>query len=262
MGGPTGPNVTITRVNLLGNGASGWNADSSDGTTGIGALNVTGFNISWNGCAEEYPIVDPLPYNGCTDQSHGGYGDGFGTSTVGSPPPGWQVHFDQGTVSFNTQDGLDALHVQGTGSSMTDTRVLAYSNMGQQLKVGGATAIMQNNLIVGNCFAMQNAIPGTPVGFNTNLGDFCRAGNAAVFLAMTPGLPAVYQDNTMFSNNLVALEAEYNTGDQGVTNTILYNNNVFVGFAVPGAGKNPAPIFNSTNTVIPHQCLVVAFLIT
>ena len=36
--------------------------------------------------------------------------------------PGWQAHFDQGVASYNTQDGLDALHLIGSGSSMTITR--------------------------------------------------------------------------------------------------------------------------------------------
>ena len=56
------------------------------------------YNISWNGCAEEYPIVHPIPYGDCTDQDHGGYGlmKNSAQRTIDSPPPGWQVHFDEG----------------------------------------------------------------------------------------------------------------------------------------------------------------------
>ena len=117
----------------------------------------------------------------------GGYGDGFGTTTVSSPPPGWQAHFDQGMVSYNTQDGLDALHLTGTGSSMTITRVLAYGNMGQQIKVGGASGTAVNNIIFTNCNALRQAIPGTPAGYNSNLSDFCRASDTGVEVTVGKG---------------------------------------------------------------------------
>ncbi len=171
MTGPTGDGVVMSYIDLIGNPSSGWNADAGDGTTGTGKLLVQHFNISWNGCAEEYPIVDALPYTNCHDDGSGGYGDGFGTATVVSNP-GWQATFDQGVTSYNTQDGLDALHLIGNGSSMTVTRTLAYSNMGQQIKVGGASGTAMNNIIVTNCNAMRQAIPGTPAGYNNNLSDF------------------------------------------------------------------------------------------
>jgi hypothetical protein len=247
MLGPTGNGVVMSYLDLLGNASSGWNADDGDGTTGVGSLLVQNFNVSWNGCAEEYPVVDALPYNDCTDQNDGGYGDGFGTSSVASPAPGWQVHFDQGVVSYNTQDGLDALHISGPGSTMTDTRVLAYGNMGNQLKVGGATATMINNVIVGNCKAMSGAIPGAPTTYNAHLSLFCRAGNTAVLINLTPGDPAIYQYNTLYSNGSVGLEVEYATNDTGPTNTLSYNNNVFLGFLNTDSGSNSSPIYSNTD---------------
>ena len=88
VAGPTGDGVVMDYVDILGNAVAGWNADLGDGTTGKGSLLVQHYNISWNGCAEEYPIVHSLPYGDCTDQNHGGYGDGFGTTTKDSDPPG------------------------------------------------------------------------------------------------------------------------------------------------------------------------------
>ena len=117
--GPTGDGVTMNNIKILGNAFTGWDADPGDGSTGTGTLNVTNFVIGWSGCAEEYPIVDAVPYADCTDDNSGGQGDGFGTATV-SASPGWQVHFDQGQVYYNTQDGLDALHLKGSGSSYVD----------------------------------------------------------------------------------------------------------------------------------------------
>jgi hypothetical protein len=248
MYGSPGDGFLATDLFILGNANSGWNADDNSGTTGIGSMLVQNFNISWNGCAEEYPIVDPLPYGDCTDQSSGGYGDGFGTATVASSAPGWQVHFDQGVASYNTQDGLDALHIGGPGSTMTDTRVLAYGNEGQQLKVGGATATIQNSVIVGNCEAMtQGPIPGTPTGFGSRLAAPCRAGDTAVAINVTPGDPAAFQNNTVYEAGSIGLEVEYATSDIGPTNTLKYNNNVFVGFFNAGNQANATMIFSSTD---------------
>ncbi len=245
--GAPGTGFVANDLDILGNQDAGWNSDPGDGTTGVGTLDVTGFDISWNGCAEEYPIVDPVPYFSCRDQSTGGYGDGFGTTTVPSPAPGWQVHFDQGIVSYNTQDGLDALHISGPGSTMTDTRVLAYGNEGQQLKVGGATATIQNSVIVGNCAAILETIPGRPVPTQDSLGDTCRAGNTAIVINTTPGDPATFQDNTVYAGGSIGLEVEYATSDTGPTNTLKYNNNVFAGFYNAANQANATPIYSNTN---------------
>lgn len=245
--GSTGDGFVATDLAIVGNADAGWNADLRDGTTGSGSLLVQNFNISWNGCVEEYPIVDAEPYTSCRDDSTGGYGDGFGTATVPSPAPGWQVHFDQGVVYYNTQDGLDALHIGGQGSTMTVTRVLAYGNEGQQLKVGGATATIRNSLIVGNCDALQQNIPGRPSVTNDNLGDTCRAGNTAVLINTTPGDPATFQGNTIYSAGNVGLEVEYATSDTGPTNTLAFNDNVFVGFYNSISQQNAAPIYSNSD---------------
>jgi hypothetical protein len=114
----------------------------------------------WNGCQEEYPIVDALPYTQCSDQNSGGYGDGIGTATIQSSPA-WLFNVDHTITRYNTQDGDDLLHLQGGGSTLTISNSLAYGNMGQQIKTGAAATVV-NNQIVGNCWAMSYAIPGTP----------------------------------------------------------------------------------------------------
>jgi hypothetical protein len=258
--GPTGDGFVMTRIDVLGNGQSGWNADLSDGTTGVGSLLVQNYNISWNGCNEEYPIVDPLPYANCRDQSTGGYGDGFGTASVDSLAPGWQIHFDQGIASYNTQDALDALHVAGPGSTMTVTRSLLYGSEGQQIKAGGgAVATIQDNVIVANCEAILQTIVGRPVPTGDSLGTWCRAGNTGVLLNVIPGHPATYQGNTLFSGGSVGVEVEYSSSsnaagsvvDTGATNTLLYNNNVFVGFPnandAGNGNPNPTPVYSNSD---------------
>jgi hypothetical protein len=244
--GPTGDGVVMDYIDILGNASSGWNSDSGNGT-GKGTLSVSHFKITGNGCAEEFPIVHPIPYGDCTDQDHGGYGDGFGTATLASEPPGWQVTFDQGEVSYNTQDGLDALHISGAGSSMTVSHTLAYGSMGQQIKVGGASVALTNNVIFGNCTAMRQAIPGFPPGFNAKLDLFCRAGDTAVLIYVSPSTSTVYQDNTLYSAGNIGLEVEYtDPGKQTGTETIKYDRNIFVGFP-GGDGQNPTPIYGNTD---------------
>jgi hypothetical protein len=243
--GPTGGAVVVTHADILGNAGAGWDADDHSGT-GVGSLLVQNFDISWNGCAEEYPITHSVPYEGCRDQSTGGAGDGFGTATADSPSPGWQIVFDQGTVSYNMQDGLDALHVAGPGSTITETRVLAFGNEGQQLKAGGATATIQNSAIYGNCEALTSGtpIPGRPSPTGDSLGAPCRAGNTAVLVSVSPGVVEKVQDNTFFSAGAIAVEFEYaNGGDHGPTNVAKYDGNIFVGSS--NGIDNPTPIFSN-----------------
>ncbi len=231
MIGPTGTGMVFSYLDILGNPSSGWDADGGDGTTGTGTLLVQHFNISWNGCSEEYPIIDALPYNDCTDDSSNGYGDGFGTATVPSSP-GWQATFDQGIASYNTQDGLDALHLIGRGSSMTITRTLAYGNMGQQIKVGGASGTAANNVIVTNCNALRQAIPGTPSGYNSRLGDFCRAADTGIALTVGVGTSLKFDDNTIYSASATGIEVDcdHTYGACDSTSLIDFRNNIFLGF--------------------------------
>jgi len=253
MIGPTGDGVVFSYVNLIGNASSGWNADAGDGTTGTGSLLMQHYNISWNGCAEEYPIVDALPYQDCTDDNVGGYGDGFGTATTPSSPA-WNVTFDQGIVTYNTQDGLDSLHLIGSGSSVTVTRTQAYGNMGQQIKVGGASGTAINNLIVTNCNAMRQSIPGTPEGYNSRLSDYCRAADTGIVLKVGPQTRLTYDFNTLYSASATAIEIDCDTtnGPCNATSTIDFRNNIFVGFlnnkadGYPsgGTGGYSNPVYN------------------
>lgn len=333
LAGSTGDDFTADYIELVGNQTGGWQADDADGTTGVGSALITHYVIGWNGCLEQFPIVDPVPYVYCYDQGFNVGGDGFGTATLDSPSPGWQVHFDQGQVYYNTQDGLDALHIGGPGSTMTVTRTRAYGNEGQQLKVGGAVGHIANNVIFGNCNALGNVqmiptngdtvsvtsnvatfsqafvsnlntylapgmtvtfsalqtaaglngttavisavtassvsvpwvhadmaaaaesgiitlpIPGRPIPTNDAVGGgyICRADDTAVLVNVTPGDITTFQDNTIYSNNAIALEIEYANGaDEGSTNVAQYNNNVFIGF-VGTNGALPSPIYSNTD---------------
>lgn len=255
MSGPTGDGVVLKNIDLIGNASSGWNADPGNGTTGTGKLLVQNYNISWNGCAEEYPIVHELPYKDCTDDNGAGYGDGFGTATSASNP-GWQVTFDHGIASYNTQDGLDALHIVGGDSSMTVKDSLAFGNMGQQIKIGGAHGVVLNNQIVTNCNAMRQDIPGTPKGYNAHLSDFCRAADAGIVVTVNNTVPLQFEHNTIFSANATAVEVECAEAEGKCSSAkVHYAHNTFVGFPNNaahgyggGSGELPNAIYIGTET--------------
>lgn len=229
MSGPTGDGVVLRYVDLIGNAGAGWNADLNNGTTGTGDLRVEHFNFSWNGCAEEYPLVHPLPYNECTDDNSGGYGDGFGTASTASSPA-WHVSFDHGVVSYNTQDGLDALHIEGAGSTMSVSHTLAYGNMGQQIKVGGASGTLTNNQIVTNCNAMRQRIPGTPGGYNAKLSDFCRAADAGIAIMVNNHVPLKVVGNTIYSASVTTVEVDCGEPTCTAAARIDFRDNLFLGF--------------------------------
>lgn len=192
MGGSTGDGVEMHYIDILGNAGAGWNGDQLDGTTGTGHLLVQNYSIIGNGCAELFPVTaDAFPYHDCTDQSSGGYGDGFGTATAAAPAPGWQVTFDQGVVAYNTQDGLDGLHLTGIGSSLAITRTLAYGNVGNQIKNGGSSPTVENNIIVGNPYAMANAIPGFPAPDASFVGDIVTGSPIISNVRSLSGTPLV-----------------------------------------------------------------------
>lgn len=242
--GTTGGNITANYTTWAGNASAGWDADEGIGVTGWGNLNVTNYQIEASGCSEEYPLVDAMPYTACMDEDQGVYSDGFGTTTLNSPEPGEVIHFDQGTVDYNTQDGIDCLHNGGGDSSCSVTRTLAYGNMGQQIKIGGGGSVL-NNVVFGNCNAMSAPIPGFPSGYNTGMTVFCRAGNTAVVIEIPAGATSYFEYNTLLSQGLIGLEIEpYNEGyggTFGTTEVLHYIDNVQIGY------NTAAPIYSSVS---------------
>lgn len=254
MLGATGTGVSVLRVALVGNASSGWNMDDGSGATGTGILNMDYFSVLWNGCAEEYPIVDATPYQDCTDDSSGGYGDGIGTATTTSSPA-WIMTITNSVAAYNTQDGFDLLHLQGGGSTLNISTSQAYSNMGQQLKVGSAS-VARNNMFFGNCNALRQDIPGTPSGYNSRLSDFCRAADTAVVMEVQDSLPTVFEFNTLYSANATAFEIDCNPAAPCTSAAqMVFEDNIYLGFlnnlanGYPsgGSGVYPGPIANSVS---------------
>ncbi len=170
--GNIGGKWTVNRVEIARNAGSGWDLDPGNGEGSTGTVTATSLGIDWNGCGEEYPMTDPIPVltGSCTDQSHGGYGDGLGTPVM----EGFNFSCDKCWATYNTQDGYDLGHTIGGTISFTDSWM--EGNMGGNIKIGPASQVtIKGNRILANCSRMHDAIKGVPAGYNAHLGDFCRA---------------------------------------------------------------------------------------
>jgi hypothetical protein len=131
------------------------------------------------------------------------------------------------------------LHLIGNGSSMTITHTLAYGNMGQQIKVGGASGTATNNIIFTNCNAMRQAIPGTPSGYNKRLSDFCRAADSGIVFTVSDNSTAVFSDNIIYSASATAIEVDVGQTCETATCLVRQQRNIFIGFRNNAANGYP-----------------------
>ncbi|HET6840959.1 MAG TPA: putative Ig domain-containing protein [Candidatus Angelobacter sp.] len=229
--GPVGGGFTAKRVRIAGNPSSGWNFDDGNSTQTTGTVTMSFVTVEWNGCAEVYPPTNPPSYDHCFDDNSGGYGDG-----VGTPNTGGAFLVDHSTFRYNTQDGLDLLHVDEAGAVITIVDSIAYGNMGNQFKQGAAAATFQNNVVMGNCKRLQSAFAPNPSTFNKNLSDFCRANGDAVVIGTNDNAHAVIQNNSVTSNFSIAfdiqcLAAGGGTGACTNASHVNFDNNLIYGFA-------------------------------
>jgi hypothetical protein len=179
--GPIGGLVTCLRCDIAYNGGAGWDFDDGNATPMVnGNWQFLYSTIEWSGCNQEYPIVHAIPVISCYSQSTGGYGDGVGTPAG----TGLSATIDHSRFIYNTQDGLDLGHVDTGGPyTLSITNSITYSNNGGTFKIGGnfGTATITNNVSIGDCDRMAYPVTGTISTYNTNLADFCRAGDAFPF---------------------------------------------------------------------------------
>lgn len=194
-------NWTIARVRIVGNGFGGWDNDIRNGvatadTSNHGTISFSDGEIGYNGCGEHYPAGDIY---GCWGQNEGGYGDGLGAG-----PTGGNWVFENMYVHHNTQDGLDLLYADGTGSIKMD-RVHSEGNAGNQLKVAG-NATITNSLVVGDCAYFSHP---TSIGYgDMQSSDSCRASGDAI--AMLPGND-LHPGVTSSINHVVTITVQNNT---------------------------------------------------
>jgi Putative Ig domain len=237
--GPIGGLVTCLRCDIAYNGGAGWDFDDGNATPMVnGNWQFLYSTIEWSGCNQEYPIVHAIPVISCYSQSTGGYGDGVGTPTG----TGLSATIDHSKFIYNTQDGLDLGHVDTGGPyTLSITNSITYSNNGGTFKIGGnfGTATITNNVSIGDCDRMAYPVTGTISTYNTNLADFCRAGDA---------FPFDFRQNSNYtiSNNTVVTYAPtifdiscWDAPGQGGNNngcggaTLNFRDNIVVGYDNP-----------------------------
>lgn len=168
----------VRRTRIWANGFAGWDADLGDTDTTRGILRFRQVEIAWSGCGERYPSGEIF---GCWGQEEGGYGDGFGTGTIGG-----EWIFEDSHVHDNMQDGLDFLHM-GDGGKVTMRRVRAEGNLGNQLKASGE-ALIEDSKVDGNCATHRG------LG-NLRDDDLCRANGDSISIRLVGDKHAEVRNN-------------------------------------------------------------------
>ncbi len=163
---------TVERVTIRANGWSGWDGDlggNDHSSANSGKLVFDQLTIAWSGCTENYPASSVIH---CWGQNEGGYGDGFAEAWTGGD---WV--FTRANIHDNTQDGLDLLYNNGTGSTKVVQSRFS-GNAGNQIKISGPSSIV-NSVVVGNCMWTQQKAGTTMLGA-MQAADDCRALGSAV----------------------------------------------------------------------------------
>ena len=242
--GPIGGEVVADHVRIAFNGAAGWDFDDGKGTRNApGALvRASYLTIEWNGCNEEYPITHTVPAYSCFDQDHEGYGDG-----VGTPDTLLDFTCDQCIFRYNTQDGLDLLHVKGSLISIKNS--ISYGNMGQQWKMGAMKSVLfQNNVTIHNCRRMSADVPGAPKNYNRYLSLFCRAAGDGIAFMVSDGGTYVFRNNSFAGYGATS----YDIVCSGACTkaNLTFQNNLHIGYRDQVGGDRPGVFY--LNGVSPN----------
>jgi len=206
-------NWTVEHVRIAGNGWVGWDGDIGDSAS-AGNLIFRNWVVEWNGCAESYPGETP---NGCWSQTAGGYGDGMGLAETGG---NWLI--EDSIFRYNTSDGLDMLYVRLDPSNIDIKRTQAYGNAGNQIKTNGPTHI-ENSLMVGNC----GFFDGKDFTYQV---DNCRAAGNALSLDFRNGNLVSVINSTLVGHGDCLCLVVCGSGDCDGSETLIAQNNVFVGY--------------------------------
>jgi hypothetical protein len=231
--GPIGGIVTATNVTVSTNGGAGWDFDDGNSTPSINAqLIADGLIIEWNGCNQAYPGPGAIS---CYGQSSGGYGDGIGT------PTGTCISatVKNSIFRYNTQDGYDMLHNDTGNCKQTVSYTMAYGNNGQQFKWGNANSgsTLTYSTIVANCFRLSAPFPGQPAGYNANLQDFCRAGDA-IALNFIQGTTMTLDHDTIITTAPVTLDIACVDNSTCSNSVLKFTNNIVRGYSDPNLSYN------------------------
>ena len=206
VGGEIGGAFTLTRMRAAFNGFAGWNFDAN-GTANYPTSGITASYaiMEWNGCNEQYPIVDTYPATYCYDTLGGGFGDGFSGQNSSMA----YFHGDHMLMDHNVKDPFFGPHTEINDVLLTDS--LAYANMGQTWKWNSGingTAKFTNNLTVNDCYRMSKPITGAPSTFNTYLSAYCRSDGVALAVVL-PINGSFEMDNDTFVSGSPATTIDF-----------------------------------------------------
>lgn len=181
-------NWTMERVKLNGNGQVGWHGEYNQGnSSNSGDIILRHAQINWNGCAEKYPEkTSPVP-GSCCSQGQTCYTDGIGMADSGG-----NYLIEDSEVSWNSEDGIDLLHVtKDPTSTIVVRRTRAEGNSGNDLKTGAAHVIIENNVLISGCDYIANnfAAPGYD--------NRCRAGGEPLAINVQTGSQQRIYHNTI-----------------------------------------------------------------
>ena len=251
--GPIGGPIALNRVFAGFNGFSGWNFDDGHNTANAPGSSIEAHYVTMigNGCYEEYPVKHEFSARACYDDESGGFGDAWS----GQDSDMDSFVCDHCVMAYNTKDAFMGPHTNI--HTLTITNSMSYGNMGAQWKwnsAPGATVRFINNLTIGNCARMSQALPGAAHSFDRGSGlpgaylsDYCRAG------ANTLAFNSQQRGNILFTNNSFVDDRETvfllgcgpsnanRNGSCGQT-SFVFANNIFLGYSLKG-GEPPALFF-------------------
>ena len=234
-------NTLLDGVTLRANGWGGWSGDlgGNDHTSSSsGTIVVQNSVVAWNGCSEAYPSTTIV---GCWGQNEGGYGDGFAEAWTGGD---WT--FVRDDMHDNTQDGLDLLYANGSGTTLV-MQSRFYGNAGNQMKISGPSSIV-DSIAVGNCMWTQEK-KGTSMSGAMQAADDCRALGATVELDFPlSDQQAVLAFNTVTGQGDGLIDAS----QKGSGNTVVLANNILDGRHSDKRGDEPTfGYYGGDDNVVP-----------
>lgn len=223
--------ATFTRVYVIGNGNSGIQIGSGGTQAVTGTLTFNQPIIEWNGCVEAYPLTggidNPANYSQCFGQDSGvefANGDGLAFGATGSEAAGSWTLIGPGSISFNTQDGLDTLHGNSSGTGQID-KMKFEGNAGQQIKANFQNTYLTNSLVIGDCGWWYTSAQAGSGQMTPDVGDnhgSCRANGDSILFNTPANANINIYNNTIFSNGSVVL-LQNGTCDSSVTLNVKNN---------------------------------------
>lgn len=207
--GPIGGAITMTRVNSSFNEFAGWNFDlgtPGPNNTGIpnnpaASITASFVTMDWNGCNQEYPMLDPIPALVCYSILNNGFGDAWSgqDSNLAS------MTCDHCEIANNIKDGFFGPHT--SVANVLISHSYAANNGGGTWKgnMGGNGAWkMVNTVTNANCGRTRQPFTGAPSTYNLWIADAdrCRADGATHSLTMPIAGSFEEDDNTFISASI------------------------------------------------------------